>query len=119
MALPSSSSIGLRIGKPKRATLMTCLSARTGRTCANGESVKPIGNGQTGEVEPPAEDGERVIQLPEPPGRNVNRGLQHDIGTGFAPERYALSACAINRFLVRGRKSTVACDLQAVAVTIL
>lgn len=66
------------------------LAADPERTCANGESVKPIGSAQTGTLEataPAVEEGERVIQLPQPPGRNVDRDLQHDIGTGFAPER--------------------------------
>lgn len=61
------------------------LSADPERTCANGEDVKPIGTAEAS-APPASEDGERVIELPSPPGRSVNRNLQHDIGTGFAPE---------------------------------
>lgn len=59
------------------------LSPDPERTCANGESVKPIGTQSSAE---PVE-GETIIDLPQPAGRNVGRSLQHDIGTGFAPER--------------------------------
>lgn len=65
------------------------LSADPERTCSNGESVKPIGGVPASSLDAPApeaEGGERIIQLPTPPGRTLP-GLQHDIGTGFAPGR--------------------------------
>ncbi|MEQ1715327.1 MAG: sel1 repeat family protein [Hyphomicrobium sp.] len=65
------------------------LSADPVRTCANGEPVKPIGATTEAKAVPapgtPDPEGERVITLPAPPGRDVGRAYR-DIGTGFAPE---------------------------------
>lgn len=61
------------------------LSADPVRTCANGEPVKPIGNQIEAAAPAGTENGERVITLPEPPGRRSGQDYR-DIGTGFAPE---------------------------------
>jgi hypothetical protein len=65
------------------------LAAEPIRTCANGEAVKPIGVVDAAPLVAPP--GEQLIELPQPPGRdtgrNTGRDLEHDIGTGFAPER--------------------------------
>ena len=64
------------------------------RTCANGEPVLPIGklneaNARQATTSPsaPAGSGEREITLPEPPGRNIDRSLQHDIDAEMSPDR--------------------------------
>jgi TPR repeat protein len=66
------------------------LSADPVRTCANGEPVKPIGLATEDKMVPAAgpdePEGERVITLPDPPGRSQDRDYR-DIGTGFAPGR--------------------------------
>lgn len=63
------------------------LAAEPIRTCANGEAVKPIGNSNAEPLIAPP--GEQVIELPKVPGRETGRSqeLEHDVGTGFAPER--------------------------------